>query len=645
MQRKNSKLESIERVLINISSKDRTTFILNSALQRHFSDRGKFCDSLMIFSREGSELEDHMLSQLSKMDLPNKARMCIQYYLKTAGKHSHLIRELAECFLKGQEAAVTLLGYPYSIQLVENDEELGFTDLDTRRIHVSPYPILKKVPRAPEIVEGLILHELGHHVYHRSTEAKEAWKRACKKGYHPFLNLVMDEHLERNLRAFSRQYGDRLKALNAYAFIHMKRVENIHEKLFVLGTRAFHVLSSIKLHPAYKRGHMVVGSNELLTRLADQGSSFARFMRALCMGQGKRWDDQKVAQAMKLFRKNFRHSTEETWEEIALQLREIFKEESKLAESLTGTSEIGRFPAAIESGPNGLDDDQIEEELKQLERERNSAQGQEQDQEGRFGIMVNEDENLDFRNELRHMSLQAPREDYLNAVGPLRAEARRLERHFAELGIQKRMAGGRTAGQFLDRGHLQTRLITGDPRLLKVRIPVRTASFHLGILVDCSGSMCAKDNIGKARQFALLIAEATRRLTNIECNFYGFTDTRFYRAGSSNTCSVTELDAGGGNNDAAALYHAAAIARRSRHSLRLLVMISDGLPTDCSVDALTHYVKRLTDEGFCCLQVAIESLDHICFPNYVEIHDASTRQAVQKFGRLIVEVAARHANL
>ena len=62
----------------------------------------------------------------------------------------------------------------------------------------------------------------------------------------------------------------------------------------------------------------------------------------------------------------------------------------------------------------------------------------------------------------------------------------------------------------------------------------------------------------------------------------------------------------GGNNDAAALYHAATAARQSRRKAKVLVMISDGLPTECSIDALRSLVVNLTKRrNIVCAQVAV----------------------------------------
>ena len=78
-----------------------------------------------------------------------------------------------------------------------------------------------------------------------------------------------------------------------------------------------------------------------------------------------------------------------------------------------------------------------------------------------------------------------------------------------------------------------------------------------------------------------------------------------YDAGDAKRCGASSLVASGGNNDAAALDYAAEVARRSRRRAKVLVMVSDGLPTECSTNALKGLVNRLTRERMCVAQVAV----------------------------------------
>jgi hypothetical protein len=140
----------------------------------------------------------------------------------------------------------------------------------------------------------------------------------------------------------------------------------------------------------------------------------------------------------------------------------------------------------------------------------------------------------------------------------------------------------------------------------------------------------------------VLVAEAVRTLPGVDARFFGFTDSVIYDAGSATECGVVGLTTSGGNNDAAALYHAANVALSSKRRAKVLVMISDGLPTNCSVAALRGLVTDLTRRrGIVCAQVAVRRLEEVCFPSYVVLDDNEPDVAVAKFGRMIGELARR----
>ncbi|MEM6734417.1 MAG: hypothetical protein AAF658_22825, partial [Myxococcota bacterium] len=150
------------------------------------------------------------------------------------------------------------------------------------------------------------------------------------------------------------------------------------------------------------------------------------------------------------------------------------------------------------------------------------------------------------------------------------------------------------------------------------------------------------DSMEKAMLFGVLLAEATKGMANIDTRFWGFTDRVIYEAGDANRCAVTSLDADGGNNDAAALYHAAQAAVRSKRRARLLVMISDGAPTECTVEALRTLVGDLTRRhNIACAQVAVRPIDEVCFPHYVEILEGELESAVRKFGVVASQLVSR----
>jgi len=71
-------------------------------------------------------------------------------------------------------------------------------------------------------------------------------------------------------------------------------------------------------------------------------------------------------------------------------------------------------------------------------------------------------------------------------------------------------------------------------------------------------------------------------------------------------------------------------------------MISDGLPTECSVASLKNLVTELTNRrGIVCAQIALRKLEEECFPHHVVLDDHELDVAVARFGRMIGDLCRR----
>ena len=113
-------------------------------------------------------------------------------------------------------------------------------------------------------------------------------------------------------------------------------------------------------------------------------------------------------------------------------------------------------------------------------------------------------------------------------------------------------------------------------------------------------------------------------------------------AGDAVRPAAHALQAGGGNNDAAGLHHAAQVALASRRKSRLLVMISDGAPTECTTTALRKLVRHLERRrGVACAQVVVNRLDERCFDTYLEVLDDDVATAVRAFGAIVARLVTR----
>jgi hypothetical protein len=192
----------------------------------------------------------------------------------------------------------------------------------------------------------------------------------------------------------------------------------------------------------------------------------------------------------------------------------------------------------------------------------------------------------------------------------------------------------------VDRTRIRDFILKGDPRLLIARNVARATDLFLGVAIDCSGSMFGP-NLEKAKLFGTMLAEALNGVRDVDLRLFGFTDRTIFDAGNARRCAVHGLTALDGNNDAAALWHVFRVARASRRRAKLLVMISDGLPTQCTVASLKALVARLTRWNYCCAQVAVRPLEEICFPHYILLDDQQLDASVRKFGEVVVRLVGQ----
>jgi hypothetical protein len=214
-----------------------------------------------------------------------------------------------------------------------------------------------------------------------------------------------------------------------------------------------------------------------------------------------------------------------------------------------------------------------------------------------------------------------------------------MRRYLRQLGLGYVPERLRVRGRSFDRTRVRALVLRGDPRMLIAREMYLKTDLFLGVLIDCSGSMSSDNNIEKAKLFGTLLAEAARGNRGIDLRLWGFTDRTIYDCGNAARPAVHDLSPEDGNNDAAALWHAALAARASQRKARLLVMISDGSPTQCSVAALTALVQRLTRRmKIMCAQVAVRPLDDICFPHYVQLDEDSIDDSVKRFGTIVMKL-------
>jgi hypothetical protein len=567
------------------------------------------------------------------------ARRASSRLMRFEGRDEKLQR-VANVFAWGTLLAPVLTGRRLRVHMTDG-RKLGYTWLDDTKIYVSPLPILRGDAHGETVVEGLVLHELGHHRHHAKPEDKKAWKEAETSGIFGLLNLVADEHLERNLRALDPELGDRLKKLASYAFQHSDRDVHVLMLTTALGAHCFPVLSTTKLELAYTPDAIRVSSGVLLSQMERAGSSFARFFRALRMGLGNRHRDPVVEEALGWFGKQFRHSTMPELLALARRLQNHFGFQAALSNSLGGHEIGGGLEREHAIDDDGIGDDEVQQEVERVldPRERSARTKEKGGKPAKLWINVSGAPHFERIYDVKRI----PRDpDAHRAVAhDVIRHSRRLRRYLEELGLSHTLERRRLRGTRVDRHELINLVLHGEPRVLVRRELVIDTDLFIGVAVDCSGSMASGQSMEKAKRFAVLLAESVRDLPGVDLRVFGFTDSVIYDAADAAHSAAASLPVGGGNNDAAGLLHVAEVAKKSRRRGRLLVMISDGLPTECSTDALKALVTRLERrEKMCVAQVAVRPLEEQCFRNYVLI-EGDLDATVSRFGRTVARLVRR----
>lgn len=359
------------------------------------------------------------------------------------------------------------------------------------------------------------------------------------------------------------------------------------------------------------------------------------------MGLGDRHDDSQLRAALALFKGGFRHLDMEGLYEIALTLAEIYGVQSELSKCFGGHESLEWDGRGARVHSDGVSDQDVQQEVERILAPPGPSGGPSRPGvPGKLAINVGEDEafpSIDVVEPIPHDPAA-----HRSIATEVRRHAYRLRGYFEQIGLAHVPKRGRLRGRAFDRTRARAVVIRRDPRMLVAReLQVRSDLF-IGVVVDCSGSMSTGGSMDKAHRFGVLLAEAARGLPGVDARFFGFTASVIYDAGDDARCGVASLEAGGGNNDAAGLLYAASVAAASRRKAKLLVMVSDGLPTECSVAALRNLVQQLTRRrGMICAQVAVRALEEVCFPHYIELTDGELDRSVRRFGEIICTLAAR----
>ena len=143
-------------------------------------------------------------------------------------------------------------------------------------------------------------------------------------------------------------------------------------------------------------------------------------------------------------------------------------------------------------------------------------------------------------------------------------------------------------------------LLVGDTNVYINDDIAQKPSLHIEVALDCSSSMQSPTESLKPGEkfllgkfFSLVVEQAVINLPGVTAKFWGFTHNAIYDCGKPGEGRMSGLECGGGNNDAAMLWHMAQSASKSGKDVNVLLMLSDGQPSDCSWLSLKNLVVQL----------------------------------------------------
>jgi hypothetical protein len=331
--------------------------------------------------------------------------------------------------------------------------------------------------------------------------------------------------------------------------------------------------------------------------------------------------------------------------ELTLRVRGIFGWEAVLMETFAQDALLSPDAAEIMADGEGITSNELREAVRRLlEDRRRRGKGGPGPDEGTPVRQLNLGEEESFATITTVVPVPFDPAKHAAYAAQVAGPARQMRQYLSQLGLRMEPQRYRVQGKRVDRARVvPAGILRGDPRLLIARRAHVQADLFLGLIIDCSGSMQMSNHMEKGKLFGTLLAEAAKGLEGIDVRVFGFTDSVIYDAGDARRCAAHNLHASGGNNDAAALWHAATAARASKRKAKLLVMISDGAPTECTTAALKALVSRLSHRmNVCCAQIAVCPLDVVCFPHYVQLgEDQSVADAVRKFGTVITRLVQK----
>ncbi len=558
-------------------------------------------------------------------------------------------------------------------------------------IELSDTPITQGHPFGEEIVKGLALHEIGHHLYDFGVRGFPTVRGIARsEGLGQLFDVLIDERLERRLRSRRPMWGIYFDRLASYAFAQRwhrlplqelatfleRSVEEVREDIangILPGilVEAGEVLTENRMMARFFGGFRNRRIEDLRIANADsvllRDSDLLRIPDALAPETAFLWclrcgfdptisPDPRIAQAIALVQGEFRHLEHAEILQLARDITAILghaedpcckEQRQRRRQKLSGLGhlrsimqrvkhrmrEVGTLPSQGQK----IRGCGIRKQAREIIYERKPS-----GEKGEGGQTLHLGAQLDFPllDQIQKFDRNATEQTVL--CKKVRPFVRLMRAYFERLGRKNVDEYASRRGRRLDMGQIRNACVRPHLNVLVHSEEIHTADLYIGLLIDRSGSMSG-DKLESAKAFGTLLCESAKGLRGIQGHVHAFDDNTWYPLGDFESNNIASLSSGGANNDAGALLRAAELALQSKKRQKLLIMISDGSPTECSVESLKKLVEILGREhGILCAQAAVEALPEIAFPHYVDLSQYRFGDAVQRFGKLLIRLT-QHA--
>lgn len=587
-----------------------------------------------------------------------------------------LMDELAAIVAWGEQIGRELLGC--NVRIVQLRQGLGRTlikrQLGTVDIEISDVPLLSGHPHGGDVMRGLILHEIGHHLYDIGRRGQRTMGGiASAEGVRIIFDILIDEQLERRLRSRNPRWGVWLDRLASYAFAQERQTVTVAALAEVVGQDAEAALAAVQagtLPGRVERGdgpaaeRLVTLTGVEMRALPGLFPPLLLFLHQLrCPADGDRCPSPQVTAALQAVPRDLRDldhagvlnaaravaavlGRDKRHRGDLRRLRRWLEQQRREWEALQALldrlEDAGINPDEL-LGPaaKAEDDEDARAPVSDFARRSRFSRHLDAPRRGGRRWRYNTRPGEEFARLREEVTLPRDAAAQAALARTVARHVRVLRPYLERLGLGEEVEGGQRRGRRLDRPTVAGALVRGSPDLFVNRRQVLRADCYIGVLIDRSGSMASDGKLDRAMAFGALVAESAARAPGVTGHLNAFDDKRFIRLGTFRNHAVASLDADDGNNDSGGLLRAAELAQASGRRRRLLVMISDGLPTECTMESLKALVRHLTQvEGIICAQVAVDKVPEVAFPHFVDLSESSFDEAVARFGRLLVSLTS-----